>query len=116
MSIKVSVCMITYNHERFIAQAVESALMQETDFDYEIVIGEDCSTDGTRQVLLDLHDRHPDRIRLLLREKNIGASHNFVGTLEACRGEYVAFLDGDDYWTCPNKLQKQANSIGMAVM
>ena len=111
MSVKVSVCMITYNHERFIAQAVESALMQEADFDYEIVIGEDCSTDRTREILIELRERHPNNIRLLLRASNIGAHRNSIETLMACRGEYIAFLDGDDYWTCSSKLQKQVDYL-----
>lgn len=111
MSVKVSVCIVTYNHERFIAQAVESALMQDTDFDYEIVIGEDCSTDGTRAILLELRDRHPDKIRLFLREENMGASRNFNDVFYSCRGEYVALLDGDDYWTCRHKLKKQVDLL-----
>lgn len=111
MSVKVSVCMITYNHERFIAQAVESALMQQTNFDFEIVVGEDCSTDGTRAILLELQDRHPDKIRLLLRETNLGACRNSILTWNACRGQYLAILDGDDYWTCQHKLQKQVDFL-----
>ncbi|MGB2988250.1 MAG: glycosyltransferase [Phycisphaerae bacterium] len=109
MAMKVSVCTTTYNQERFIAQAVESALTQQTDFEYEVVIGEDCSTDRTRQILIELRDRHPDKIRLLLREENLGSHRNFVDTLKTCRGQYVAFLDGDDYWTSPHKLQKQVD-------
>lgn len=110
---KVSVLMITYNHEKVIAQAVTSALTQETSFDYEIVIGEDCSTDGTRAFLLDFQRQHPDRIRLLLHEKNLGlfGKYNLVQTLAACRGQYVAVLEGDDYWTSPQKLQKQAEFL-----
>ena len=97
--IKVSVCMITYNHERFIAQAIESVLMQETDFRVELVIGEDCSTDGTRAIVREFGERFPERIRLLLPEHNLGMMPNFVATLSACRGQYVALLEGDDYWT-----------------
>ena len=108
---KVSVCIITYNHERFIAQAVEGAMMQETTFDFEVVVGEDCSTDGTRSVLLDLQRKYPDRLRLLLRDPNIGMLRNFVSTFEACRGQYVALLEGDDYWTAPEKLQVQADLL-----
>lgn len=104
---KVSVCMITYNHEKFITQAVESVMMQEADFDYELVIGEDCSTDRTREIVFELQKKYPDKIRLLLPEKNLGMNRNFVQTLEACRGEYVALLEGDDYWIDSHKLQKQ---------
>jgi len=108
---KVSICMITYNQEQYIEQALGSALMQETDFDYEIVIGEDCSTDRTRAVLTAIQRQHPERIRLLLREHNLGIQFNFVQTLAACRGQYIACLEGDDFWTSPHKLQKQVDFL-----
>lgn len=111
MNIKVSACMITYNHERFIKQAVESVLMQQTDFDFEIVVGEDCSTDSTRQILLDLQAKYPEKIRLLLREENIGAHRNAADTLGVCQAEYVVFLDGDDYWINDKKVQKQVEFL-----
>lgn len=110
-AIKVSVLMLAYNHEPFIRQAVESALAQETPFVYEIVIGEDCSTDATRAVLVELAQQHPDKIRLLLRESNLGMHRNFVDTLRECRGEYVAFLEGDDFWVSPHKLAIQAEIL-----
>ena len=106
---KVSVALITYNHEKFITQAVESILMQEVDFEYEIVVGEDYSTDNTRNILIELHKQHPDKIRMLPSEQNIGAAANVVRTLEECQGEYVAYLDGDDYWVSSQKLQKQVD-------
>jgi glycosyltransferase involved in cell wall biosynthesis len=109
--VKVSVCMITYNHEPFIAQAIESVLMQRTSFPYELVIGEDCSTDGTREIVRQYAEKHPDIIRPLFREQNLGMHRNFVDTLAHCRGEYVALLEGDDYWTDPYKLQKQAEFL-----
>ena len=108
---KVSVAMITYNHEKFIAQAIDSVLMQQTDFEYELVIGEDCSTDRTRAMVVDYAGRYPDRIRPLLRERNLGMNPNFVQTFQSCRGEYVALLEGDDYWTDPLKLQKQTDYL-----
>jgi glycosyltransferase involved in cell wall biosynthesis len=108
---KLSVAMITYNHERFIAQALESALTQKVNFDYEIVVGEDCSTDGTRAIVSDFQGRYPDRIRAMLRERNLGANRNFVATLEECRGEYIATLEGDDYWSTVDKLQKQVDFL-----
>ena len=104
---KVSVLIKAYNHEPFIARAVESALWQRTDFAYEIVVGEDCSTDRTREVLRGLRDQYPERLRVLLRERNLGNIRNFIDTLSACSGDYVALLDGDDYWTSPRKLQQQ---------
>jgi len=108
---KVSVLIITYNHEKFIARAIDSALMQKANFDYEIVIGEDCSTDHTRDIVIDYQKRYPDKIRLLLSERNLGGQKNFVRTLQACQGEYIALLDGDDYWTSPHKLQKQVDFL-----
>jgi glycosyltransferase involved in cell wall biosynthesis len=108
---KVSVAMITYNHERFIAQAIESVLAQTTEFPVELVIGEDCSTDGTRAVIVEFQHRYPDRIKLLLRDRNVGPIPNLAETLDACHGEYVAFLEGDDYWTAADKLQKQVDFL-----
>ncbi len=109
--VKVSVCMITYNHARYIAQAVESVLAQRTNFAVEIVIGEDCSTDGTRGILVDLARCNSQRIRLRLAEQNQGINPNFFGTLAACRGKYVALLEGDDFWSSPDKLQKQVEAL-----
>jgi len=113
---KVSVRILAYNHSEFIAQAIEGALMQQTNFEFELVIGEDCSTDGTRELVLNYQQKHPDRIRLILAEENGGkytgnGRLNFVRTLQACRGEYIALLDGDDYWTSPHKLQFQADCL-----
>lgn len=107
----LSVCMITYNHEKYIAQAIESALMQKTNFDYEIVIGEDCSTDRTREIVFEYAKKNPDKIIVITSEKNVGANENFIRTLNSCRGKYIAILEGDDYWTDPYKLQKQANFL-----
>jgi glycosyltransferase involved in cell wall biosynthesis len=114
MDKKVSVLIITYNHEKYIAQAVESALQQEVNFQDEIVIGEDCSTDHTREILKELSRAHPERIRLLLRENKgdgLPGKSNFLETLKACQGRYVALLDGDDYWTDVRKLQKQVDFL-----
>ena len=99
--------MITYNQDKYIAQAIDSILMQKTNFEYEIVIGEDCSTDKTREIVLDYKVKYPDKIKLLLQEKNVGMIQNFIDTLKACTGTYIALLEGDDYWTDPYKLQKQ---------
>ena len=108
---KVSVLMITYNHEKFIAQAIDSILMQKVDFDYEIVIGEDCSSDNTRQIIIDCQKKYPDKIRLLLPEKNLGMHINFINTYKTCQGKYIAVLEGDDYWISSEKLQKQADFL-----
>jgi len=112
---KVSVSLITYNHAAFIAQAIESVLMQQTSFDFELLIGEDDSRDGTRQIVLDYQRRFPGRIRLLLNDrKNVVYVNgkptglwNFANNIRHSRGEYIALLEGDDYWISPHKLQKQ---------
>jgi glycosyltransferase involved in cell wall biosynthesis len=109
--VKVSVAMITYNHERFIAQAIEGVLMQQTDFQVELIIGEDCSSDGTREIVRRYGERYPEQIRPLLPERNIGAYANAMAVLEACLGEYIATCEGDDYWTDPTKLQKQVELL-----
>lgn len=110
-SILVSVLTITYNHEKYIAQAIDSVLMQKTNFDFEIVIGEDCSTDRTREIVLEYKAKYPDKIRLLLQPVNKGANQNWIETYRACTGKYIALLEGDDYWTDPYKLQKQVDIL-----
>jgi len=107
----VSVCMITYNQEKYIAEAIEGVLMQQTDFPVELIIGEDCSTDNTRNICLEYKEKHPDFIKLLLPEKNLGIMPNFIATLNACTGKYIALCEGDDYWTDPKKLQKQVDFL-----
>lgn len=108
---KVSVLMVTYNHAPFIRQAIHSVLTQEAGFEYELVIGDDCSTDGTGDIVRELAGEHPGRIRVFRRTQNLGMHRNFVATLQACRGRYVALLDGDDYWTSPHKLARQADFL-----
>ncbi len=103
---RVSVAMVTYNQEKFLAQAIESVLAQDFT-DWELVIGEDCSTDGTLAVATRYEAAHPDRIRLLRDEVNLGGRGNYIRTLTACRGEFLAQLDGDDYWMDPTKLSRQ---------
>ena len=103
--------MITYNQGPFIAQALASILTQRVNFDYEIIVAEDHSTDGTRDIILDFHRRYPGRIVPLLRDRNLGAMRNFKEALEVCKGKYVAMLEGDDYWTHEDKLQRQINFL-----
>jgi glycosyltransferase involved in cell wall biosynthesis len=103
----VSICCITYNHEKYIAQAIESFLMQKTNFPYEIIIGEDCSRDQTRAVCIEYHKRYSDKIKLFLNNSNKGMHRNFLDSLDACQGKYIAVCEGDDYWIDPYKLQKQ---------
>ena len=107
----VSVCMITYNHEPFIWEAIEGVLMQQTNFPFELVIGEDCSTDRTRAICEEYAENHPEIIRLLPSEKNLGMMPNFIRTLQSGTGKYIALCEGDDYWTDPMKLQKQVEFL-----
>lgn len=111
LQMKVSVAMITYNQEAFVAQAIDSVLMQNTDFDFELVIGDDCSTDKTRDIIIGYESKYGDRIRVLPPTKNLGINRNLQKTLLGCRGPYIALLEGDDYWTSPIKLQKQVNFL-----
>jgi len=103
----VSVCMITYNHEAYIAQAIEGVLMQKTDFPIELVIGEDCSTDSTREICQRFETETTVNVSVLSREKNLGVMPNLVDTLKHCHGKYIALCEGDDYWSDVNKLSMQ---------
>lgn len=109
--LKVSVCVVTYNHEKFVAKMLDSILMQQTNFPFEIIVGDDLSKDNTRAILKDYQERYPDKIRLLLHEKNLGLNgkYNALATFDAAQGEYIAQMDGDDYLTDPLKLQKQVD-------
>jgi glycosyltransferase involved in cell wall biosynthesis len=109
---KVSVCMITFQHAEFLRQSLESVLAQKTDFDFEVVLADDCSTDGTDRIALEFQQKFPQRMRVLLARENLGrhtkGGHiNLLRALQACRGEYVAILEGDDYWMDPEKLAIQ---------
>ena len=110
----VSVMIITYNHAPYIAQALESVLAQQTDFAVEIVIGEDCSPDSTRAIAQGYEQRYPGRVRVLAHERNLGIMPNLTATMAACTGEFIAFLEGDDYWTDPTKLQRQVDALRVA--
>jgi glycosyltransferase involved in cell wall biosynthesis len=103
--------MITYNHEKYISQAIESVLMQKTNFSLELVIGEDCSADTTRKICIDYKNKYPDFIKLSLPDKNLGMVSNFIYTLLTCTGKYIALCEGDDCWTDPYKLQKQVDFL-----
>lgn len=112
---KVSVCITAYNHEKYIAQALDSVLMQQTDFDFEILVGEDQSSDSTRDIVVNYKSRHPE-IRLFLHDYpadyiRVNGRKNFLHNLANANGKYIALLDGDDFWTDPQKLQKQVNFL-----
>lgn len=107
----VSVLMITYNHEAFIREAIESVFMQEVDFPIELVIGEDCSTDGTLDEIQSICHQAPVPVRLLTSATNVGMHGNFRRTLRACKGKYVALLEGDDVWILRDKLKLQVKIL-----
>jgi glycosyltransferase involved in cell wall biosynthesis len=107
----VSVKTLTYNHAAFIRQCIEGVLMQKTNFPFEYIIGEDCSTDGTREIVLDYARKYPEIIRVITSESNVGSKENSRRTNLVCRGKYLALCEGDDYWTDPYKLQKQADFL-----
>jgi|WetSurMetagenome_2_1015567.scaffolds.fasta_scaffold08600_3 glycosyltransferase involved in cell wall biosynthesis len=109
--IMVSVFMMTYNHEKYIAKAIDSVLMQKTNFSYEIIVGEDGSSDNTLDILISYAKRYPSLVNLIVNKKNIGAKANQIKVLEACRGKYIAMLEGDDFWIDPDKLQKQVDFL-----
>lgn len=108
---KVSVLIMTYNHELFIRQAVESVLNQKTNFEFEILISEDCSKDKTREIVKEYKKLYPETISLLLSDKNIKNNRIVTRGIEAAKGKYIALLDGDDYWTSSDKLQKQTDFL-----
>lgn len=104
--------MVTYNQEKYIAQALESALMQRTNFNFEIIIGEDCSTDSTGTIVREYESKYPNIICAIYQEKNVGRERNIYElTLPTCKSKYIAYLEGDDYWTDSFKLQKQVDFL-----
>ena len=111
---KVSCHIITYNQKNLISQCIDGALMQQTNFPFELIIGDDNSTDGTREILIEYQKKYPELITLNLRTERgngIPGKENFMSTLEMCQGEYISLCDGDDYWTDPLKLQKQVDFL-----
>ncbi len=108
---KVSIVTITYNQEGFIRETLESFIKQITDFKYEVVIADDCSTDNTPQIIKEYAEKYSEIFKPILRKKNIGVVPNLIGALNQADGEYVALCEGDDYWTDPLKLQKQADEM-----
>lgn len=105
--VQVSVCMITYNHEKYIREAIDGVLMQQTNFKVELVIGEDCSKDHTAAIIQEYETKYPERLKVRYNRPNLGMMSNYFQTLADCSGKYIAFCEGDDCWTDPRKLQKQ---------
>jgi glycosyltransferase involved in cell wall biosynthesis len=108
--IQVYLCVVTYNQEKYIAECLESLVTQQTSFKFEIIVGEDCSTDGTRAIVQQYVEQYPDLIVPLFYEENVGAVENVKRVYKAAKGKYIAHLDGDDM-ALPNKLQRQFNIL-----
>jgi glycosyltransferase involved in cell wall biosynthesis len=110
-SIVVDIVMTTYNQEKYIAKAIESALSQICDFSYRLIIGEDFSTDGTKLICKSYADLYPEKIVLLENKSNLGLIKNYLNCFDNCRAKYIAILEGDDYWVSQSKLQQQVDFL-----
>lgn len=107
----VSIIMITFNHERYISKAIEGVLIQKTNFNFELIIGEDCSNDNTANIVNKYAQKYPEIIKARFNNPNLGMMQNFIKTFDDCTGNYIALCEGDDYWTDPYKLQKQVDFL-----
>ena len=103
----VSVCVTTYNHEPYLAKALDAILAQRCDFGVEIILGEDCSSDNTLAVCKQYAEKYSEQITLITSAENVGWRKNYRRCVEAARGKYIAFCDGDDYWCDANRLAEQ---------
>lgn len=107
---KVSVCVVTYNQSNYIRECLESIVNQKTTFAFEVIVGDDASTDGTREIVQEFSKKHPNLVRLVLHAENVGATKNYFSVHSIAKGEYIAHLDGDDY-ALPGKLQMQSDFL-----
>lgn len=110
LSPKVSVCVMTYNQEKYIAECLQSIVDQKVDFAFEVIVADDCSTDRTRQIVQEFSEKYPGLVIPVLHEKNVGPGLNYRSAHDRARGEYVAHCDGDDMWL-PGKLAYQADLL-----
>jgi glycosyltransferase involved in cell wall biosynthesis len=108
---KVSVVCISYNQQNFISQTLEGFVMQKTNFEFEVIVADDYSTDQTSEIIRDYAKRFPNIIKPVLRKKNLGVHQNLFDALNQAKGRYIALCEGDDFWTSPEKLQKQADFL-----
>lgn len=111
--LKVSVIVITYNHQNYLRHTLDCVVNQEVNFEFEVIVSDDCSTDGTQDIIRSYQAQYPNLIKSLLHDHNLGGfgKNNTLAALAECTGEYIAALDGDDYWTNPQKLQKQVDFL-----
>lgn len=108
---KVSIVVATYNQEKYIRQTLESIVSQKANFEFEAIVGDDCSTDNNAQIIKEYAEKYPDIIVPILREKNLGMGGNTLDLMMRATGEYIAFIEGDDYWIDEQKLQKQVDFL-----
>ncbi|MEO7534700.1 MAG: glycosyltransferase [Ferruginibacter sp.] len=106
-----SICCMTKDLQNYIADGINSFLAQKTTYSFEIILSDDFSSDNTVEVCRGFQRQHPNAITILTSEKKLGLEKNFIKSMKACRGKYIAFCDGDDYWTDPLKLQKQIDYL-----
>jgi len=111
VQIDISVFISCYNQGEYIAQAIESVLNQKTDYSFEVIIGDDFSSDNSREIIMDYYKRYPDKIKLMMHPKNIGLVQNFLAFIDMANGEFASFCEGDDYWTNIDKLQDQISFL-----
>lgn len=109
LKILVSIVCVTYNHEPYLRKALDGFLMQKTNFPIEIILADDCSTDGTSAICDEYAAKHPELVRCIHSERNVGGVENERRAIEAAKGKYIATCEGDDYWLDVRKLQKQVD-------
>lgn len=111
--VMLSIIVPVYNHEKYIEQTLDSILMQKTSYSYEVLVGEDCSTDGTRKVLQEYEKRHPGKLTVFYRKKNLSTAKywNWADLMRRTRGKYLITLEGDDFWTSDTKIQEQIDFL-----
>lgn len=107
----LSVCLLTYNHEKYIRQAIDSILAQEVDFTWQLIIADDCSTDGTQNILREYKQQYPERIHLILQKENVGPEENWLDLISYPKSKYLLYAEGDDYFTDTHKLQAQVDFL-----
>lgn len=110
-NIKVSVVMLAYNHGKYIEKALRSVAEQITNFEFEVIIGDDASPDNTQELIKKVYQEYPNIIKPVLRDRNLGIMKNAIDLIKRCQGKYIAILEGDDFWISSDKLQKQVDFL-----
>ena len=108
---KVSIIVLSYNHALYIGETLQSLIDQNVEFEYEILVGDDCSSDNSRTIISQYYERFPEKIRKIFPETNLGPNANYLNCFKSTKGKYIAFCEGDDYWIDDNKLQKQVDFL-----